>query len=468
MANKKETNRKRARRLLTESKLYRLYKLEGRTQKEIGKMYGTDTRVVRELLKKYGISTKPLFGGKNRKYKKINLDKFNKINNKDLAYVLGYLAWAGSFQTGDKYGNEFFNLTVSEKDKDYLTRLKKLLGINNKIHYGLSRVDNKEWGRYMIIISQKGIKKAFSKWYYRDQVDTKKFPPKMPKKYLRFYFQGYFDRHACMPKNSKTGRAADYITMSGPSYKFVKEFQQCLKKNGVKAEALVNNYNNQKSTFRVRIVTIDMIDFHEFIYQGCYEKGTRRKNELVEAISYWKTRKDGILAAKAASRKLSKNKTWVRSMREDKGITMKEVAKKLGVTQSQVSSFCSKHGIGSLPRAERSRRRLLKNLEQIKHLLEVEGLSFGEVAKKFHTSDILFKKFAKQYGLRSATAGERYERKLLENIDLIRDLRENKRYQLAVLCYKFKVPMKTLCEFLDKYNIKKPYVEDYFSEIDPN
>jgi hypothetical protein len=219
-----------------------------------------------------------------RKYKEINLDKFNKINDKDLAYVLGYLAWAG-------HRNKELDtlvLTVGGSGREYLEKIVRILKIQNKIRHDWTVPDQDKpnaYIRYTISISQKGIAKAFQSWYY-GEVDAKKFPPKMPKQFLPYYLRGYYERHGSVSK-----RDLRTLNMSGPSISFVEDFKEILEMNGMACKVVVNTYKSaQKDTYRIRIHSLNLIQFFNFIYKGNYNKGTTRKNDLMQAVAYWKER----------------------------------------------------------------------------------------------------------------------------------------------------------------------------------
>ena len=264
----------RALRLLTKERLQRLAKTK--SQSQIAKKYKVRPSVVRKLQRKYKLPTITEYSKRSDhrcKYRRIDLNQFSEIDNESLAYVLGYLAWAGSVINDKGY----YNITAGPKSLDTLQKVHSKLGLDQPIR----EVKNGQYTNYMIFISQKGLGQVLRKWYYKgSRFDFKKFPPKMPRKFLPHYLRGYFERHGYISPSCV------FIRMTLPSKRTANQLKKCLKKLAIESKVMTTKYDYQKDVHRVEVQSSHIPTFFEKIYQGDWTVGTQRKNKLMIAAEH--------------------------------------------------------------------------------------------------------------------------------------------------------------------------------------
>jgi len=334
--------------LPTKKQLETSYLIELKSKKAIAKKYSITTYRVEKLFEKYNMKFRSFkecydLGMINtRKYKKIDLDKFKKIDNKDLAYVLGYLAWAGSILKTST--SESMIITSSIKDKEYLVKLKKCLKIDNKFSYRTQTVNGREYGKFFLTISQQGIREALNKWHYGSRnVNMLDFPPLMPKKLLPHYLRGYFERHGGFCKNL-TEPEPGFLSMSGPTIKFVTQFSEVLKDLGIYNTILENTSTKQSTVCRVRVMTVDMIKFAEILYpevdleSSIFPEDTKAK-KLFKSVRYWNSKKELIKAKQVFRPLVEAHGTEVSTMLIDEGLSYEEISEDLDIPFKYVKEY---------------------------------------------------------------------------------------------------------------------------------
>ncbi len=207
---------------LTKTTLTKLYIEKHLTQKQIANRFSVSHDTIQRRMELWNIKARSPKESRLRKHHYINLDKFNEISDRDSAYILGYLAWAGSKgPTSDTY-------IISARTSQHfcINKLSSILKLNEK----LKIVHNGKHTRYELKISKIGFNKFISRWYYgHAHVKPFKFPPKMDKKYLPDYLRGYLDRHVTFLTNANRDPKYTDIFISTPYKAFTEHLIECLK-----------------------------------------------------------------------------------------------------------------------------------------------------------------------------------------------------------------------------------------------
>lgn len=116
-----------------EKKIIEEYK-QGSSLAAVGKKYQCDPSTVKNILKAYGESTRNYSEARrNALGYKINENCFS-VDTPDSAYWLGVMYSDGYITKANQYTN-FFGLTISEKDAEWLEKFKQFLGYSGNINH---------------------------------------------------------------------------------------------------------------------------------------------------------------------------------------------------------------------------------------------------------------------------------------------------------------------------------------------
>ena len=108
--------------------------LQGSSMAAVGRKWNCDPSTVKNILKAYNIQSRNLSQARNNFLKQtLNENVFEKILTPEQAYWLGVMYSDGFICKANKYTN-YFGLSVSSKDKEWLEKFKKFLNYNGNIH----------------------------------------------------------------------------------------------------------------------------------------------------------------------------------------------------------------------------------------------------------------------------------------------------------------------------------------------
>lgn len=108
---------------------------EGKSLAVVGREFNCDPTTVKNILKAYNMPTRNLSQAR-RNYLNYNINEkcFQKIDNADTAYWLGVMYSDGFITKTGPYTN-YFGLTISQKDVEWLEKFKEFLEYNGQIKY---------------------------------------------------------------------------------------------------------------------------------------------------------------------------------------------------------------------------------------------------------------------------------------------------------------------------------------------
>ena len=160
------------------------------TLNSIGKKYGVNRNVIRRTLIENNIELRKL----TTKYQS-NTSKFQKIDNEEKAYWLGFIAADGCiYKRSTNKAGGFLAISLSRKDKDHLLKFKNFMESNVPIidfiqNDGYS--NNTEMSK-IIINSNELVNDLCSLGITNKKSLTLK-PPKIDSEYYLPFIKGYFD-----------------------------------------------------------------------------------------------------------------------------------------------------------------------------------------------------------------------------------------------------------------------------------
>lgn len=106
---------------------------DGSSMTALSKKYNCDPTTIHNILKAYNIKRRTLSGARRNFIKyEINESVFENIDSPDKSYWLGVMYSDGFISKENKYTN-FFGLSVSSKDREWLEKFKKFLEFNGNI-----------------------------------------------------------------------------------------------------------------------------------------------------------------------------------------------------------------------------------------------------------------------------------------------------------------------------------------------
>ena len=271
----------------------RLYIDESLTLKAIAKKFKISHNKLKYLKAKYHLTNiKPHYNLGKRKHDYIDLDRFSTIQDKDAAYILGYLAWAGS-KTAQE---DTYIISARESQHPCIYKIMEALGL--KEDNSFRHTMNGKYNHYALHLSKKGLDKFISKWYYGDShIKPFKFPPSMDKKYLPDYLRGYLDRHTAILHQSK-GYCDFYI--SAPYKSFAEQLQKTLESFAINNWVKSRPQLNGKISYGIYISARSFGDLYRLLFSKKDSGGTHlEQNLLREAYRVEYTKKNAIYSKAA-------------------------------------------------------------------------------------------------------------------------------------------------------------------------
>ena len=189
MAKKLKLNDKELNNIIT------LYN-NGISLRELEKIVGYSRKTLSKILKENNVIIKDNKIN-SRKYN-LNEEYFKKINSKEKAYWLGFMAADGYITSQAKHKTQRFGITLSIKDKEHLEHFKKCLNSTYDIKEYEGREDNyNPNSRFcrLLMTSQKSVDYLKRLGIVENKTMILKFPTEdqVPEKYIYDYIRGYMD-----------------------------------------------------------------------------------------------------------------------------------------------------------------------------------------------------------------------------------------------------------------------------------
>ncbi|TMW73385.1 LAGLIDADG family homing endonuclease [Alteribacter natronophilus] len=223
--------------------------------KDIALMAGISIRQVNNLMNEFGVVRRK-FGSWKRQYHVNEL--FFDTWNKDMSYVIGFFTSDGCLNRSMQ------TISFSQKEKDILIDIRKLLGSNHPIAV------NRRTGVHSLNIHSKHIKSTLSDYGFTSAKSTSLDFPEVPEVFLSHYIRGYFDGDGLI----NAGR--NFITFVNGSGSFMTRLHEILNIQGFNVR--IEKYNSKH--WRVFISGKNSIsDFGEWIYKDAAIY-IRRKREI--------------------------------------------------------------------------------------------------------------------------------------------------------------------------------------------
>ena len=181
----------------------------GKSMAKLGKQYGCDPSTIGNILKAYNCPSRTLSQARrNTMGYTINEFAFEEIKDADTAYWLGVMYSDGFISKAGPYTN-YFGLTISEKDSEWLEKFKNFLQYNGSIkHYVASTTFKENTPIAKLLVGNSRIVENLEKWGVCEH-KTLKLSRLPDIEYLDDFIRGYIDGDGSLAKR------LPHITISG-------------------------------------------------------------------------------------------------------------------------------------------------------------------------------------------------------------------------------------------------------------
>lgn len=300
-----------------EERILELYKI-GKSTNEIGQGFNCSPATILKVLHKYEIKLRYNDSEKRtseqlatmRKYK-VNQDYFEKIDNHDKAYWLGFLFADGYVldKTGENAGKRkgmVVGIALKEDDVDHLYNFRKAISSNHPIHKKIIKLKGKEYGAYTINIgSVKMALDLISLGCTPRKSLTLKYPEKLNDKFFPSFLRGYIDGDGCIFASSD-GKSK-VISMLG-TLEFLTSIKEMLEKYNILCwKDLPKNNKSKNNTHILSVSALSYDNLFDLLYKkskSTYMMG--RKYEMFQRIGDLRHSEDYDLSKTAALSRLIK------------------------------------------------------------------------------------------------------------------------------------------------------------------
>lgn len=251
-----------------------------------GKEFGISQYMMEKILKKYGIPKRTYTEAKQKGRKYPCDDDFFKIQNPDMAYILGFIASDGYISAKENC----ISIEILQKDKDILFQIAEKTGVTRPIslqtrNNGCETATLRNWSAFWKQdLSHYGI--------VNNKTFTLKPPTLLLPEYRIDYIRGYFDgdgsistteakngKEIIYNKNSFEIVGASKSTMDWIREELINHYHIILNKPG--------HYTTENGTVMYKIITTDKKQIQK-IYDLFYNTESNlylnRKKEKFEAI----------------------------------------------------------------------------------------------------------------------------------------------------------------------------------------
>ena len=202
-------------------------------------------------------------------YKRYDIDEtyFDKINTKEKAYVLGFLAADGQVELKLKPCHYRLRWNLQKRDKEILVFIKKQLSYTGPISTRGKYV-------YLEISNKRLVEKAYLRGLDNNKSLTLE-PIGIPKKFIGSFIHGYFDGDGCVALYDRGTYMKPYIIFTGTAsmMNWIQDAIDCkykLTKNR-------NSYNLNVGGFSNICKTINVLRTSSF--------GLKRKTKILDKIA---------------------------------------------------------------------------------------------------------------------------------------------------------------------------------------
>lgn len=242
----------------------------------------------------------------------VNLDNLKTIKDKNTAYTLGYLCWAGYRK--NKYDKLAVQVLKSEKAD--LTTIKNTLNVKN------SKVKSQNQSLKLVVTS-KGLVDTLNKWYVPK--DSNKSLPKVPKEFVNHFIRGFFERHGY------TNYRSQYVRFTVPNKEFAVSLVNLLKKHDIYSSYFSETTSSGNICHRVFVNSTSVTSLYNWMYTGV--KRNHRRRSLLKLLS------DRFSVRNERHKKrIEAILSWVRELDED-GLSANQIARQVGTNKQNVINY---------------------------------------------------------------------------------------------------------------------------------
>jgi hypothetical protein len=153
--------------------------------------FNVDPATIQYLLESQGIARRPLTEN-HRKYA-CNKAFFDSIDSEVKAYTLGFIAADGCVITSPKGRPSVLSITLAERDKDHLLRLRNAMGSEHPIRRVAFSGYSSGFGASLAVSSVELCEALVRADITPQKTFTHDWPDFLPPDLLRHYLRGYFD-----------------------------------------------------------------------------------------------------------------------------------------------------------------------------------------------------------------------------------------------------------------------------------
>lgn len=174
--------------------------------KSIGLDYNISKNTVKLILEKNNIEIRSA-GDTKRKYT-LNEYYFDKINNAEKAYFLGFLYSDGTINNI----NGAISISLQMQDKYILERFSDLIGSNKKVKHVYNKTYDKYYAKFSIY-SVYMCNSLINLGVFKNKTNILQFPTEeqVPKEFLSHFVRGVFDGDGCITINKKNQKTFSII-----------------------------------------------------------------------------------------------------------------------------------------------------------------------------------------------------------------------------------------------------------------
>jgi len=168
----------------------------------------------------------------NKKYQ-VNENYFEKIDNEEKAYWLGFLYADGNVRMhNDRSG--ILKLKLKQSDRSHIEKFNECLNSNYPIKDGMEivKVKKREYKCYYSVVciyNTKMVKDLYNLGCMNNKTFKIKFPEFLDNKLISHFIRGYFDGDGCITvKNKKNNNNKGRVSVISASYDFLAELNDIL------------------------------------------------------------------------------------------------------------------------------------------------------------------------------------------------------------------------------------------------
>lgn len=250
--------------------LIKEFYIAGHSIKNIGRNLKCAPQTIKNILIKNNIKIR----GKRKHY--FNFDYFEKIDSHEKAQILGL--WAAD---GYVKFNEFASVALAESDKEYLEKVAKYIGYNNKLRF-IPKNKPDEQNQYELRLNSKKMTEDLT---HLGIVQAKslilKFPTleQVPKEFVCSFILGYLEGDGCIYV-PKMGRDIK-ISLTG-TFEFLNKIKNIIKEILGMESQLIYISETENNTYSLLIRgAYKSVKLLDWLYKDCPFFMNRKHNEYL-------------------------------------------------------------------------------------------------------------------------------------------------------------------------------------------